>query len=336
MGFRLSKSIKVAPGVRVRVTKTGLGMTVGGKGGRYSVHSSGRSTATVGIPGTGLSYSSSSGGSRSRSRAATRTPVAPPPPRAPKPGWLAHPGEKALYKAVSGGMSEEALQQVAISHPEFWLPAATLAGLKLATEPGAEQTARSLLGQVLARGEDPARDSFINKYLPSTTVTVPIAPGVDAVLPLGRDVVGLTLAELHQEAGDLDAAINVVEELDSTAHAAVSLAELYLQAGRFEEVVDLTNGLTNEDDATALLLAFRGAALRELGHFEAAREALKEATRSKSRDADIRHFALFERAKTNLADRKRAQARKDAERILAEDARFPGVREFLDQFDQAT
>lgn len=69
MGLRFRKSFKVAPGVRVNVGKSGVGMSVGGKGLRYSVHSSGRRTSTVGIPGTGLSYSSTSG-SRSYKSAA--------------------------------------------------------------------------------------------------------------------------------------------------------------------------------------------------------------------------------------------------------------------------
>jgi hypothetical protein len=54
MGFRMRKSIKVAPGVRVNVSKRGVGASVGGKGGRYSVHSSGRRTVSAGsgvIPG---------------------------------------------------------------------------------------------------------------------------------------------------------------------------------------------------------------------------------------------------------------------------------------------
>ena len=65
MGLNFRKSFKVAPGVRVNVGKRGVGMSVGGKGLRYSVHSSGRRTSTVGIPGSGISYSSTSS-SRSR------------------------------------------------------------------------------------------------------------------------------------------------------------------------------------------------------------------------------------------------------------------------------
>ncbi|HHL3303682.1 TPA: DUF4236 domain-containing protein [Bacillus cereus] len=59
MGFGFRKSFKIAPGVRVNVSKRGIGMNAGTKGLRYSVHSSGRSQVTAGIPGTGVSYTQS-------------------------------------------------------------------------------------------------------------------------------------------------------------------------------------------------------------------------------------------------------------------------------------
>ena len=62
MGFRMRKSIKVAPGVRLSVSKTGVGGSVGGKGARYSAHSSGRRTTTLGsgvVPGVYYQKSSS-------------------------------------------------------------------------------------------------------------------------------------------------------------------------------------------------------------------------------------------------------------------------------------
>jgi hypothetical protein len=60
MGLRFRKSFKIAPGIRMSVGKSGVGMSFGGNGLRYSVHTSGRKAATVGIPGTGISYSTSS------------------------------------------------------------------------------------------------------------------------------------------------------------------------------------------------------------------------------------------------------------------------------------
>jgi hypothetical protein len=50
-------------------------------------------------------------------------------------------------------------------------------------------------------------------------------------MPLGRDYIGLMLAELHQAAGDLPAAVGVVEQLEPSTITGVSLAELYAEQG---------------------------------------------------------------------------------------------------------
>lgn len=65
MGLRFKKSIKIAPGVKLNLNKKSVGVTVGKKGAHYTVNSKGKKTASVGIPGTGLSYSTSSGGNTS-------------------------------------------------------------------------------------------------------------------------------------------------------------------------------------------------------------------------------------------------------------------------------
>lgn len=56
MGLRIRKSVKLAPGVRVNLGKKSASVSVGGKGARYTVSSTGRRTSSVGIPGTGVSY----------------------------------------------------------------------------------------------------------------------------------------------------------------------------------------------------------------------------------------------------------------------------------------
>lgn len=60
MGWRFRKSVKLAPGVRVNFGKRGTSLSIGGKGFRKTFSSTGRTTTTFGIPGTGLSYSESS------------------------------------------------------------------------------------------------------------------------------------------------------------------------------------------------------------------------------------------------------------------------------------
>lgn len=58
MGFRLRKSIRILPGVRMTVGTGGIGYSVGGRGLRVTRHANGRVSRTVGLPGTGLSHTS--------------------------------------------------------------------------------------------------------------------------------------------------------------------------------------------------------------------------------------------------------------------------------------
>ena len=324
MGFRIRKSIKIAPGVRMTFSKSGVSYSAGVKGYRVTKRADGRTQRTLSIPGTGLSHVSTAG------RPGPRRSAPPPPPAAKpvKPGLLARRGEKALFAAFKS-KDLVAMERVMEGHPSFALAAASLAGLFHLSE-GGQSRARELFERVLATGQDPARDEFIAKYV-DLRFTLEVVPGASVSLGLDRSAIGLTVAELRQAEGDLLGAIDVIEQLEPTSFAALSLAELYCEADRFADVVELTNGVTNDDDGTALLCVFRGIALREDGFFEAARGAFKEALKSKSREAVVRHRALFERAKCYEAEGKRAMARKDLERILSEDSQYEGLREAMEQ-----
>lgn len=59
MGMRFRKSKKIAPGVRVNLNTKSASISIGPKGFKKTFSTSGRTTTTVGIPGTGLSYSTS-------------------------------------------------------------------------------------------------------------------------------------------------------------------------------------------------------------------------------------------------------------------------------------
>jgi hypothetical protein len=159
-------------------------------------------------------------------------------------------------------------------------------------------------------------------------VLVPIAEGVTARQPIDRDAVGLTLAEVLQEADDISEAIEVVEHLEPCFVAAVSLAELYSLAGRNKEVIDLTNGVQNEDDASALLLTYRGRAFRHEGLHDAAHETLK-GTQVAQPDARGTPSRALGAGANHAGQGKKAMARKDLERILAEDSTYPDVSEAL-------
>ena len=327
MGFRMRKSIKVAPGVRFNISKSGVGASAGVRGARKSIHSSGRSTTMLGDPIFGVGYMSQSGGTR-KSRTQPRPEATPASPSAPaRPGLLAPKAEKRLWKATVDQNADEATQ-VGEEFPEYRTAAYSIAAwLSVSEHP---ELAKGLLSEAFQTGEDPAASPFIQKYVRSL-IELMIAPGVKVALPIGRDAIGLLLAELQQDADELDRAIETVEHLEPSAPAAVSLAELYSQSGRHDEVIELTNHLENVDDATALLLVYRGIALRETGYLDGSLEAFKEALRPRSRDSVIRNLAYSERARTYVAQGKKAMARRDLERVLAADSSYEGVRDRLDE-----
>ncbi len=69
MAFRLFRRIKIAPGITLNLSKSGLSASAGVRGARVTLGPRGV-RRTVGIPGTGISYSenSSIGGSSKRTR----------------------------------------------------------------------------------------------------------------------------------------------------------------------------------------------------------------------------------------------------------------------------
>lgn len=58
MGFRFQRRIRIAPGVRLNLSKAGIGASVGRTGLRVGMDAKRRRYFSVGLPGTGLSYRS--------------------------------------------------------------------------------------------------------------------------------------------------------------------------------------------------------------------------------------------------------------------------------------
>lgn len=342
MGFRTRKSIKIMPGVRMTVTARGMSVSAGVKGARVSVNSRGQATRTLSIPGTGISHvktvqtgnrkSTKSKASSGGGGGARLTQPAAAPTRAPapvKPGLFAPRWEKELFAAYNSRADAATYYRVASTFPEAAKPASMLEVLTAALPSGQDDRARTLLNWLHNQGYEPEADPFVSKYASRLSVSLAIAPGISAEAAVSRDSLGLLLAELEQAAGNLERATDVVEGLEPSTLAAVSLAELYAEQARWDEVVSLTDGLTNLDEPATYLLIQRGVALREKGFFEASREALKEALRPRSRPAELRQFASIERGKTYLAEGKKAMARKDFERVMAENSSFEGLADLL-------
>lgn len=65
MGFRFRKSIKAGP-IRINLSKSGIGYSVGTKGLRYTKKANGGTRTTYSIPGTGLSYVTETGSKKEK------------------------------------------------------------------------------------------------------------------------------------------------------------------------------------------------------------------------------------------------------------------------------
>lgn len=323
MGFRVRRSIKIAPGVRLNVSNKSVGISAGVRGARVTVNSRGRTTTTV----AGVTHTSTAPRSNGRRVAQVQPAAAKPKPA--RPSLFAPQSEKQLFKQINGPASAETLHGIAAKFPESAPTAAMIELLRVAVPANDGTRSRALLNWLFDSGYDPSTDPFMAKYLDAGDVRVPIAPGVVAAMSWDRAALGLLTAELEQGAGNHARAISIVESLEPTTVAAVSLAELYAEDQRWEAIIDLTNGVTNDDIAATFLLIQRGVALREQGFFGASREALKEALRPRSRPTELRHLAFVTRGSTYLAEGKKAMARKDFERVLAEDASYPGLDEML-------
>jgi len=334
MGFRVRKSFKIAPGVRMTVTPKSVGVSAGVRGARVSANSSGRVTRTVGIPGSGVSHVKTlSTGSVPRSSQATsrssQVKAAAGPAPAPKPNAFAPKWEKAAYKAITSQADGPTLHRLVQEYPKAAELLSLVEVIRINLPNRDFSRAKALLGWLHARSFDPQSDEFVQKYIPNATLTITIAEGITATLPLDRNTLGLILAEIEQDEGNLEKAVEVVEALEPTTIAAVSLAELYSDQARWADVVELTDGLSNDDEASTYLLVQRGKAMREQGFFEASRESLKEALRLRSRPVELRNLALVERGKTYLAEGKKALARKDFEMVLADTSAFDGLTDLL-------
>jgi tetratricopeptide (TPR) repeat protein len=169
----------------------------------------------------------------------------------------------------------------------------------------------------------------MQKYRVGGQVYIQVTPEVAATLPMSSMSAALLLAEVYQHTDQPDKAIELLESLGSVTGqpvCALSLAELYSRADRFAEVLRVSEDfLSNTDDVTAQLLVFRASALADKGLVDAALTTLKEAMRFRSRDAHILRQGRYVRAAVYERAGRKALAKKDLERIYAEDPGFLDV-----------
>lgn len=193
---------------------------------------------------------------------------------------------------------------------------------------GRNQEAANMLGDVLGSNVE-LPDDLMRRYGIGGVALIAVTPNVVAQVPHGNLAAGLLLAELYQESRRADDAAEILETLGSVApHPlfALSLADLYHEMGQRDPLLRVTDDyVTNTDDATAQLLVYRGRTFREKGMYATALETLKEALKSKKRNADILKQARYERGLVYEAMGSDSKARTEFEKLYAADPYFADV-----------
>ena len=337
MGFRMRKSIKLGGGVRLNVSHKGVrGVSMRGKGGSVSVSKRGV-TGSAGAKGIGYSKTVGWGGSKPRSAARRRAASPPPIPSPPKPGLFAPKHEKDFHKALTAyarGDTEGARQLFKRSSESDTtgrvLADDLLAGVLSITAGKPDEAIPHL--ETVVRSDVPLPDELMSKYGVAGVLKLDVTENVEVAVDFGSLAAALALAECYQEAGRIDEAIGLLQQLVEAQRdpaIVLSLCDLYAQQEAWDEVVDVAAGNQNSDDTTLGIQLIRARALREQGMDDAALEVLKDALRSKKRDAALLKEARYERGRLLLDRGKKTQASKDLQAVYAEDPQYRDVAELV-------
>jgi tetratricopeptide (TPR) repeat protein len=122
-------------------------------------------------------------------------------------------------------------------------------------------------------------------------------------------------------------------EVEKSSAIVLSLAELLAQSAAWDEVVELTAGTKNEDDATLATCIFQGQALEKKGMTDAALEVYRDALRSKKRNDELLKRARYQRGRLYLKLGKKAQGKKDLGRVYADEPGYLDVAQLLESAD---
>ncbi len=342
MGFRFFRRMKIAPGVTLNFSKSGLSTSLGPRGARVTLGRRGV-RKTVGLPGTGLHYTELDGWKRRGKTARTTSePPAPPSPRhrldlgfferlmTPSDERAFVDGCKAYVAGDVAGAADHLRQAVHMADGAF------LAGFLAMDAKRLDEAERCLR---LAAARHGMLGKHFDKYGLQVELAVPITETVLAHIRPSRRGVLLGLAEVYQATGRPADAMDCLKQLRREAPDDVvvrlSMAELALEAAPNDtrlakEVVDLAGDVANESTVHAALMLYKARALRTLDLPVAARDVLTAAIRRKrGRPRDLLHALRYERARVYEDLGHTTRARREFEKLFADDPAYEDVAQRL-------
>ena len=334
MGFRLSKSIRLGRFIRLNISKSGIGGSIGLGGLRLGVGPQG-TRLTADLPGAGTSYVKQWGGGARKRRGAALPETAPlaasGPQEIPAPGTFAPGHEKEFVRGLNAhrsGDADAALENFLAAAEEE--PAAAISAAFILAGRGGEERrqAAALLEGVVQRDEE-FPTPLMQKYLAGAQMPIRITPGVEATVPVGELAAALLLVELYQEQGRAGEATGLLEELEELAGSPVlklSLCELYAAQGLWDGVVEQARGVEAVDDVTLEIATYYGRAMQSKGLHEAALSVFAAALKKKKgRSPALLRETRYWRAVSYQESGKRALANKEFQKLYAEDPSFRDV-----------
>ncbi|NDJ52734.1 MAG: DUF4236 domain-containing protein [Chloroflexi bacterium] len=346
MMVRFRKSITIAPGIKLNLSKSGVGLSGGIPGLRWNIGPQGL-RFTANIPGTGIyeerriGWSAIRGDPDEKDQPEQPAKLEVPPPRQ---GLLTGGPERRFREgcvAYIDDQRDEAYAAFAeLVEDGHHLGDSRYMQAWTGWTLGNNEVAADVYADLLAWEGEPLPgddDSLVTAYLPGGVVDVPITDFASITLPLDMRLVPFAMAELLQEAEDTDGAIHVLEQFTTQMPDArllqLSLAEIYYHAGRydalFDFVADQAGGLENEDNVSLEMMYYWARALTEAEFYDAAKDVYIRAIRKeKDRDPDLRNLLQYARADMFERWGKRADARRYFEKLFAQ---APG---FLDVVDR--
>ena len=334
MAFRFWRRIRLAPGITLNLSKSTASLSLGPPGAKYTISPRGN-RATAGITGTGLFYTVHDRKRAGRGGAA-------PAPSVPqrdrlKQGFfqrLMTPTEEKRFidgiRALNESDQDAAL--TALEDARELPDAAWMAGMiRLRREEF--DLAKAHFEHALARLD--VLGALFGKYEIAAQASLPITSDIFAhVFPRERGT-RLALVEIAQiEGRHADAMENIerLMEIDGTDPVVLlSFAELALDTpddrALMDRVVRATVRIENETPVETAILLYRGRALAALGMPDAAIDVFTLANRRrKDRPEGLLHQIRYDRAVLYEQVGRAAQARREFERLYAEDHELEDVR----------
>ena len=326
MGLRFGKSIRIGKYIRLNISRSGIGFSAGVKGLRIGTGPRG-TRFTASLPGTGLSYVKQFSSGKKSTRAADVPREEEEVAALPAPGLLAPRHEKDFHAALAALEAED--NEAALQH--FILAAET--------EPSAAIMAATLLDhqdpriprllEPVVTGDHEFPTALMEKYLDDDQTVVDITRFTSATVPIDGMAAVLLLVEAYQAQGRLYDAMGLleeVEEVSSDPAITLSLCELYAITGQWDGVIDRAPQIPVEDDVSFEIALIYGVAMHQKDLNDAAITVFTQALRKKKRrPPELVQEMLYARAVAYELVGRKAQARKEFEKLFAENPSFRDV-----------